>query len=216
MSLLDLLQSVGGRLGILEAPKPSAGHAGKVLTRTVTLSELKSEIRSEEVRALADLPAELALPFDKIFAAAGIGASGHGWSVARVQDLLRTDSFRALEREAAQRALLERLRAENVDAEDLVREAVAKDQALDSFETFVHRKVEEWRALAERRIAEADAGIQALQSERARLTERLQLEQEKLRDWRQHKRDFERELASAIRYVTDLPVISTDDEKGRE
>jgi len=136
--------------------------------------------------------------------------------VVRVQELLASESFRGLDRGAVQKALLERLRAEGVQAEDLVREAVAQDQALDSFETFVHRKVEEWRAIAERRIAEADAGIQALQTERARLTEQLQLEQQKLRDWRRRKRDFERGLASAIRYVTDLPVITTDDEKGGE
>jgi len=213
MSLLDLLQTAGGRLGILEAPsKADAGEPGKVVTRTVTLDELRSQIHSKDVRALAELPAELAQPFEKIFAAAGVDVPAHGWTIARLKALLLTEPYLRQERAAAQLALLNTLHSDRVPAEDLVKEAVAQDQALDAFESFVCNKTKDHLAAAERRITELDARIQALQNERARLAAHLQVEQENLRAWRCRKRAYERELASAVGYLTDRPVITTDDE----
>jgi len=213
MSLLDLLQTVGGRLGILEAPSSAdAGEPEKIVTRTVTLEELRSHIQAEDVRALAATPAELALPFEKIFEAAGVGVPAHGWTVARLKALLRTEPYRGQERTAAQLALLNALSAARVPPEDLVREAVAQDQALDAFESFVCRKTQDRLSAAERRIAELDARLQTLQNERARLAEHVQAGQEDLRSWRQRKRVYERELASAVGYLTERPVITTDDE----
>jgi hypothetical protein len=213
MSLLDLLQTVGGRLGILEAPsRTDAGEPGKVVTRTVTLDELRSQVHSEEVHALAELPAELSLPFDKIFEAAGVRVPEHGWTVARLKALLLTEPFQRQEHAAVQLALLNTLHSAHVPAEDLVKEAVAQDQALDAFESFVCSKTKGHMATAERRIAELDARLQVLQTERAGLAERLQVEQENLRAWRRRKRAYERELAAAVGYLTDRPVITTDDE----
>ena len=212
MSFLDLLQTVGGRLGILEAPaRAGSGPPEKVVTRTVTLAELKSEIRSEDVRTLAELPAELTVPYQKIFEAAGVGTPAHGWNLARLKALVEGEPFRAQSRTEAQRTLLGMLSSEHVPAEDLVREAMAQDQALDAFEAFVRRKVEDHMAQAEHQVSELDARIQALQGERARLAERVQLDQEKLREWRRRKRAYERELAATIGYVTDRPVITTDE-----
>jgi chromosome segregation ATPase len=212
MSFLILLQTVGGRLGILEAPaKEDTGELAKVVTRTVTLAELRTEIRSEEVRTLADLPAELTVSFDKIFEAAGVTSSRPGWNVARLKVLLRTEPYQSQERPAAQQALLNLLRSEQVQTEDLVKEAMAQDQALDAFEVFVCKKVEDHMATAEHQIAEMDAKIQALQAERTRLEARIQLDQSQLRAWRRSKRAYERDLAAAIGYLTDRPVITTDD-----
>jgi len=212
MSFLILLQTVGGRLGILEAPaNENTGELAKVVTRTVTLAELKTEIRSEEVRTLADLPAELTVSFDMIFEAAGVASSKPEWNVARLKALLRTEAYQSQERTAAQQALLNLLRSEQVQTEDLVKEAMAQDQALDAFEVFVCKKVEDHMATAEHQIAEMDAKFQALQAERTRLEARIQLDQSRLRAWRRSKRAYERDLAAAIGYLTDRPVITTDD-----
>ncbi len=212
MSFIDLLETMGGRLGILEArPKESPADALKVETRTITIEELKMEIRSEDVRTLAELPSELTVPFDKIFAAAGATSPAHGWSVSRLKALVKTEPYRSQDHETAQKAVVGLLSAEKVQAEDLVREAMAQDQALDAFEIFVCRKVDDHMAATQHQVNEVEARIQALQSERARLVAHMQLEKEKLRDWRLSKRAYERELAAAIRYVTDRPVISTDE-----
>jgi len=99
----------------------------------------------------------------------------------------------------------------NFMANPKLKEAMAQDQALDAFEVFVRKKVEDHMAMAEHQIAELDAKIQALQTERARLAERIPLDQDKLREWRRRKRAYERDLAAAIGYLTDRPVITTDE-----
>jgi chromosome segregation ATPase len=211
MSLVDFLQTMGGRLGILEAPAAAGpGEPRKVVTRTVTLEELKSEIRSAEVRALADQPAELALPYERIFEAAGVARPAGAWNLAKLRDMLRTDPYRSRKREAAQRSLLEALGSEKASPEELVREAIAQDQALDQFEAFARRKTADRAALAERRKAEIDARIRDLQAERARLDESIRIERERLEEWLGRKRAYERELASAVGYLTDKAVITTD------
>jgi hypothetical protein len=213
MSFFDFLQTMGGRLGILEAsPKTMLGEPSKIVTRTVTLEELKTQIRSEEVRTLADLPAELTVPFEKIFETAGVRPAAQGWNVARLKAFLQTAPHPDKERDAVQKALLEALSTDQIRPEDLVKEAMAQDQALDAFEAFVNKKVADHMVLAQHQMAEIEARIQAQQAERTRLAERLRQDQEKLREWRRNKRAYERELAATIGYLTDRPVISTDND----
>lgn len=212
MSFLDMLQIVGDRLRIVEAaPKKGAGKPMKVVTRTITLAELKTEIRSEEVRSLADLPAELGGAFEKIFEAAGIERPAQGWDVARLRAILQSDAFKGKDRAAAQQSLLQLLHAEQARAEDLIKEAMAQDRALDEFEAGVRKKVGNDMADAEHEVAGLDARIRALQEERARLAARIQLDRDRLREWCRQKRAYERELAGAVGYLTDRPVITTDD-----
>jgi hypothetical protein len=212
MSFLDLLHIVGGRLRIVEtATENVAGEPAKVVTRTITLTELKTEIRSEEVRSLADAPAELTVPFEKIFEAAGVAGPACGWNLARLKAMLQAEPYKNQEHAAVQKSLLASMSAEHVEAEDLVKEAMAQDRALDEFEIFARKKVEDHMAAAEHQIADLEAKIQALQGERARLAARIQLDQDRFREWRRKKRAYEHDLAAAVGYLTDRSVITTDD-----
>ena len=213
MSFLDLLQDLGDRLGILEtAEVPVAQAPLKIQTRTVTLAQLATEIRDEEVRALADLPAELTIPFEKIFEAAGIRPPAHGWNVNRLKELLLTVEFKDKEREAAQKAILKVLGSEKVQVEELVKDAMARDKALDSFESFVRKKLEDRMAARERQIAEIESQVKSLQSQTEELQQKSKRDEDKWRDWRKEKRARERELAWTVGYLIDRQVISTDDE----
>lgn len=213
MSFLDLLQDFGDRLGILEkAAHPAEHRAGKIQTRTVTLAELSTEIRSEEVRALADLPAELTVPFEKIFETAGIETPSHGWNIDRLKQFLHTDAFKNKERSVVQTAILNILKLENASVEDVVKDAMARDKALDSFEAFAQKKMEDRMAARERQLAEIESQIQALQSELSELKAKKEADEARWREWRRQKRAQERELAWAVGYLIDRQVITTDDE----
>jgi hypothetical protein len=213
MSFLDLLQDLGDRLGILEAAEePAAQTTAKIQTRTVTLAELATEICSEEVRALADLPAELTVPFEKIFETAGIRAPANGWNVDRLKQLLLTDAFKDKELGAVQKAILNILNSENVPVEDVVKDAMARDKALDSFEAFARKKIEDRMGVRERQISEIEAQIKALQSDLDGLREKAKIDQEKWREWRRQKRAAERELARTVGYLIDRQVITTNDD----
>jgi predicted nucleic acid-binding Zn-ribbon protein len=213
MRLMEMLESLGDRLGILEKAAGSVSPAGsKIQTRSVTLEELKSEIRSEEVQALADLPAELAIPFDKIMETAGIGPGPRGWTIERLRTLLLTDAFKNLKREEAQKQILGALSLDKVTAEDLVKDAVARDRAIDAFERTARLKMENRMAARERQIADLEAKITELGKETTRLKEQASADQARWREWRVKKRALEKDLAWTVAYLIDGPVITTDDD----
>src|SRR5881397_47923 len=157
MSILDRLHELGERLRILEArPQAKAAKPAKIPTRTVTLAQLTTEIRQDELRALADLPAELSVTFDQVFDAAGIKPAPHGWTASRLKQLLDTDQFKNLERTALQRSMLNILGKEKVDIEDIVKDAIAHDQALDAFEAFTRKKMNDRVAARQRNLIELE------------------------------------------------------------
>ena len=208
-----MIQSVGGRLGIIE--KPEAGKAAaqpaKIQTRSVTLEQLKTEIRAEEVRALAEAPAELTVPFEKIYETAGLPKLSSGWSIDRLRQLLEMESFKGQPREAMQSRILETLSKDRVDAEDLVKDAVARDQALDAFEKFAERKMRDRLALHERELSEVEAKIAELHKESSRLRQLAEADGRSWGDWLKRKRAHERELARVVSHLVDRPVITTDE-----
>lgn len=210
MRLTQLLHSLGDKLGILEKVHEAAPEQRRVRTRTVTLAELTAEIRAAEVKKLAEAPAELSIPFEQIFEAAGIKAGPKGWTIQRLRGVLETAVVGNSSPEQAQRTVLNILEAEGVTAEDLIRDAVSRDQALDAFEKFAGKKLDERVSLRARRIAEIEPRIDELQREKRHLEEQSRNEQEQWRAWLRKKRAQERELASAAAYLIDRDVVTTE------
>ena len=115
MNLIELLRALGDRLGIVEMRQPaSAARPAKIQTRTISLNELLTEIRQEEVRVLAERPAELSIAFEQIFATAGVKAAAHGWTVDRLKQVLQTEAHQSKDRVEAQKAILNLLANEKV------------------------------------------------------------------------------------------------------
>jgi hypothetical protein len=213
MSLFDRLKSLGSKLGLLQMGPPPAGavaEPSKIQTRKVSLDELTSEVRAEEVRMLAELPAELSVAFEKVFEAAQVAPPAHGWSIERLVELLRTEQYRGMARESAQKAVLGVLSAVKAEVEDVVRDALARDQALDKFEDFARKKMRDRGAARQRRIAETEEKIRSLKAEGARLEDENRTDEEQWKAWRDRKVAYEREMAWAIGFLMDKPVITTD------
>jgi hypothetical protein len=199
MDLLGMLRKLGDRLGIIElsvdSNQPSAPV--KVQTRAITMDELLS-IHLKDIKQLAEMPHELPVAFEEIFKAAGIETPPNGWSVDRLMDFLKDERIRKMQPDDAQRETLQALAAEKVDAADLVKDAILRDQALDAFAEFTIRKRETW-------LREKERQIQALKDQ-------IAVEDKKWKEWRAKKRDRERDMARAVGYLIDKPVISIEDE----
>ena len=164
MSLVSGLRSIANSLGIIQVVKAGNGESApaKLPTRSVTLSELMSEVRQADVQALAQAPAELTVSLTKVCETAGVKPPAHGWTVDRLRDLLRSQKFSSLAREAAQRALLEHFASEKVTVEDVVKDGIARDQAIDAFEKFVYGKMESRKSARQRQIASLQSQIESL------------------------------------------------------
>jgi hypothetical protein len=207
MDLAGMLRKLGDRLGVVEVSKdpdhPSAPI--KIQTRTVTLQELIMTIQITEVRGLAELPSELSIPFDEIFKAAGIEAPTGGWTVDRLLNYLSTDRIKKLDHDAAQRETLSTLANEKVDAADIVKDAISRDQALDAFEEFISKKREQWRK--EKKLL-----IEELQKQQKQMQQEIDSEEQKWKEWHRRKRQREIDMTRAVSYLIDKPVISIEDE----
>ena len=164
MTLMELMESLGDRLGIVEKAHDGAStQTVKIQTRSVTLKDLAAEIQSEEVRSLAEKPSELTVSFDKIIETAGVAAGQHGWTIERLRELLLSDEFKKIDRPEIQKRILGVLAAAKVPVEDLVRDAIARDQALDSFEKFARKKLDDRLAARQHQISGLEEKVLELQ-----------------------------------------------------
>ena len=81
-----------------------------------------------------------------VYREAGVHPPPHGYGVDRVGEMLETKRFGALDRDTRRKAILAALDAAGVSVRDVVQDAIARDHALEAFETFKQREVEELRA----------------------------------------------------------------------
>jgi hypothetical protein len=200
MYLTDMLRKLGDRLGIIEIAPTSAEKPAlvKIQTRTVTMTELITSIRVTELRELAETPSELSVPFEEVFKAAGIPDAPKGWTIERLEEFLKGDKIRRMDREQAQQETLRALADGGIDGSDIVRDAVARDQALDAFEESIAEKRRIWLAAKKREIRQAEAEIAS--------------EEKAWAEWRSRKRQREKDMAQAVSYLIDKPVISIEEE----
>jgi septal ring factor EnvC (AmiA/AmiB activator) len=153
------------------------------------------------------------IPFEKIFEAAGISSKPENWTIDRLKGVVENESFKQKPREEVQRRVLELLASEGVSTEMLIKDAIARDQALDSFQSRADEKMHERRQSCKNRLLEIEQQIKDLEAERGTLEESLKAEEDKWREWKKKKRANERELASLASYIVDRPVITMDEEK---
>jgi len=212
MQLLDAPRKLGDRLGIIELASVSTQPSApvKIQTRTVTLAELVTKIQITEIRELADLPSEVSVSFGEVFNAAGIRETG--WTVDRLEEFLKSDRVREMDRMQAQHETLRMLAAENVDPADVVKDAVSRDQALDAFEESVSAKRQQWLVSKKQSLSALETQVRALEALQKDIEQEIAAEEQSWKEWRRQKRQREKDMAHAVSYLIDKRVISIEDE----
>jgi hypothetical protein len=85
--------------------------------------------------------------------------------VERLQEFLNSDRIRKMSRDDAQRATLQMLTEEKVDAADIIKDAIFRDQALDAFEDSHSRKRQRWRADQQQLLSDLSARMKQVEKE---------------------------------------------------
>jgi len=211
MPVLDWLRNAGDRLGLLHfVSTTNPAPPQKIPMRAVRLSELMIEVRKDEVASLAQQPAELSQPFERVFEAAGIETPEHGWTIEKLKEHLAGDACRGKPREEVQKAILAALSADKAHVQDVVKDAIARDRALDAFEVSVHAKMHD-RALArQEKISSLQGEVKALQREISDLTDEANTDEASWRAWHERKVAREQEMARALSFLLDQPVLDID------
>jgi hypothetical protein len=201
MGLLAKLQALGCHLKLVQVVPRTSTTPEKIETRSVTLQELTTELKADNVRILAESPIELAIAFEKIFATAGIARQSEDWTIERLNEMLRTAPYCMMDSRSLQAAVLERLAADHVAAEDLVKDALAKDQALDAFEAFVAKKMKDRTAARQLRLAEIEKQIGTLERERTRLQQEERQEPLRVAEWQTRKQAYEKDIQETVDFL---------------
>ena len=159
--------------------------------------------------------------FADIYNAAEIVTPAHGYSILKVADMLNSEHIRAMPGEVKKGSILVALEAAGVKIQEVIQDAIKRDQALDAFERVRQKSVEEIEAkkVEENRKIQADLD-KFVAEQKARLQANLaevEKQKEALSSWRIQKQLEEQRIADCVSYfVTDNPITTTARGKGSE
>ncbi len=152
------------------------------------------------------LPGSNEIPdFPSIYKASGIKDPAHGFTAYKVLEILSSPDFAALDMKAKAAALSGFLRMSPsgpVPIEDVIEDALARDNALDGFEGFLRMKLDARNGDREKENASLQAAIDELaRKNREKIQSNLDAiakEQEHFAAWQARKRIEEQKLFEAV------------------
>jgi hypothetical protein len=153
-------------------------------------------------------------PFDQIYSSAGIRDPEHGFTVYKLIEMMEADELRGLDDATRAKVLggmLRRLPSGPVSLDDIVRDAVRRDQALDAFERFLADRV----ARVGQELEEKNGALQAeiddlvrrnteqMEANRAK----IEAERQRFERWQRRKQAEEDRLFTAVQpFAASNPV----------
>jgi hypothetical protein len=147
----------------------------------------------------------------EVYEAARIPVPPHGYTVLKVAEMLQSEHIRTLPPDVKRKSILVALDAAGVPVDEIVRDAVARDRALDTYERVLEESLKEVRAAKAAENQQLEAEIAERVSElRARIDENNQQvsrEQDELQAWLSRKRREESTIAEAVsHFVSENPI----------
>jgi hypothetical protein len=152
--------------------------------------------------------------FDQIYAAAEIKPPANGYSIMKIHDMLSSEHLKQMPTEMKRGSILVALEAAGVKIQEVIEDAVRRDQALDGFERVRQKSVEdlEARKLEDNRKIQADLD-KYVADQKAKLQANLDevaKQKDEFYTWRMQKQQEEQKIADSVSYfVTDNPISAS-------
>ena len=180
------------------------------------LKKLAPPTLDEQALSSPSATSEAGIPsFQAIFKAAGVTDPGHGYTAYKVLEILAAEGFAHLDAKAKAAALTGFLKMNPsgaVPIRDVVEDAVRRDQALDSYDAFMNKKLVERTQAIQQENDRLQAEIDDLTRRNQELMEAnrrtLEREEQKLAQWRALKRVEEEKLFNAVNAFVEVNPIS--------
>ena len=151
--------------------------------------------------------------FEQIYQAAEVPAPGHGFTIFKIADMLKSEHIRSLPVEIKRSSVLLALDAAGVKLQDVIEDAVRRDRALDTFESVQQRALDQLEAKKadenKRLQEEADRVLNELRSKVQANNDEVAKERERMQTWRLQKQQEERRIADAVApFVSENPITT--------
>jgi len=189
--------------------RPPSPEAIKTILASIPKAEPVPETSLPEPSPGADLP-----DIDAIYAAAGVVAPRHGFTALKVLEMLGSKQLAGLDghaRASALAAFLEAHPGGRVSLEDILQDAVRRDQALDAFDEALRARLRARAEQVERQNAQLQAEIDAVARRNRQLMDdnlgTLEGDRRQIDAWQSRKRSEEQRLFDAVApFVEENPV----------
>jgi len=150
------------------------------------------------------------LSYDDIYHAAGIMSPRSGYSIHKVVDMLNNERIRDLSKEAKRASVLMALDAAGASADEVLQDAMQRQQALNAYEAGQRKQVEEFEARKTQENAQIEAEVERL---RAHYAERIQRnhdqvkkEKETLHNWQMAMQHESQRISEVIELCGKQPA----------
>jgi hypothetical protein len=184
------------------SPTPSAAQAVADIARSVS-----------PVGPPPTFTATVANPtsFAEIYQAAEIHPPTHGFTIEKVGDMLHSEHIRSLPRDVKKSSILVALEAAGAPIQDVIQDAMKRDQALDTFESVQERALNQLEAQKTQENQQIQAELDRLLGDhKARIqanNDAVAKEKERFFAWRLKKQEEEQKIADSVSYfVTENPI----------
>lgn len=197
------------------ARRPVSAPSAPAARASATMSEVLQKAPAPRIDPKA-VPEGNEIPdFPAIYKASGVKDPAHGFTAYKILEILNSPDFAALDGKARAAALSGFLRmnpAGAVAITDVIQDALARDGALDGFETFLRGKLDAKRAEFEKENAALQAAIDELTRKNRALIQANQeaaaREEERFTTWQARKRIEEQKLFEAVAPFVEANPVS--------
>jgi len=151
--------------------------------------------------------------FAEIYQAAEIHPPAHGFTIEKVGEMLRSEHIRNLPRDVKRSSVLVALEAVGAPLQDVIQDAMKRDQALDTFESVQEKALNQLEAQKQQENQQLQAEIdRVLAEQRSKIqanNDAVAKEKERFFAWRLKKQEEEQKIADAVSYfVADNPITA--------
>ncbi len=178
--------------------EPNAGSA----TETASMKETSVDsVQAHPAGNAVGIKSSL-LSYDDIYRAAGILRARSAYDINKVVEMLHCDRIRNLSDEAKRASVLMAVEAVGASADDLLRDAQEREQALDAYEAGQKKQLEDFEVRKMKDNAEIEAElarVNAHYAERIKANlDQVTAEKEALRGWQMVKQHESQRIAEVI------------------
>jgi hypothetical protein len=171
-------------------------------------AQISEKPMSSNAREVPTFQVEL-LPVEDLYRTAGIASPGKSYSVTKIAEMLHSEHIRGLSKETKRAALLMALDAAGVTVEQVERDAKARQNSLNAYESEQKKQAEaEWARKAEE-IAHIQAELESIKAHyTARITrnmEALARDKARFNTWVTAKEQESQSMAEAIELCLKSP-----------
>lgn len=203
MKVIKFLKNIAANAKIIKIIEEAKQ---KESPRVETLNLPLEQLIKKEFQKNADAP-ELNIGFDKIYELHKVGSPESGWGVEKVLDIISSEQFKKLSSAEARKTLQGIITGSNI-AQDIIKDAVSRDSALDSYEQFAYSKLEERVEMRDKKIENLKKQIEDCKKD-ITLLESMQLkDREGFQRWIDKKVAKEEELVQVVSLLTSDNLVS--------